>query len=364
MVHIFHHYDADGFASAAVIIRFLKSRIDAGELVQTYSCEHTKPMDFSSVDVLNDTIYIVDYSFTNPKDVESVIELFDKCMRYLQYQEELNVLHEISLEAKIEFLKKHLIWIDHHASSQKLMDDYHRLSTLAKAGCVHPENVYAGCMLTWLYLYAPASIMTDKLNVSELSYFISAECPMWIQYVDDHDKWAHRIENSQYFVTGVTCTNNGLWNNFLNPSGSYATYVSKGAPGITKKFVRKGKVIEEYRKGENYKRLKSAGFCVTIECDGTQIHALALNAVGNSTLFGDAYEKFDAVIPFSFNGKVWKYSIFSHPSKEFPVNKIAEMYKDKFGITGGGHQHAAGWASPKCIFDGDEAIKEITPYQG
>ena len=87
-----------------------------------------------------------------------------------------------------------------------------------------------------------------------------------------------------------------------------------------------------------------------------ELEVLCINKAGNSLLFGDYIKDVDAVIVFTFDGHLWNYSIFSHESKEFPVNKVAEMYKNRYGITGGGHQHAAGWATRKCIFDGDESI--------
>ena len=347
MIHIFHHNDADGYASAAVIIRESQKYIDEGGEIKTYSCEHSTPMDLSQINVHEDKVYIVDYSFTNPIDVKNVIKLAEKYDSTVGYFDQI-------------------VWIDHHASSQKLINEDQWLREIAKVGIVRPENVFAGCMLTWLYFHPPSGDITlAKLRTpDELRYYIHAECPIWIQYVDDHDKWAHKIEDSTNFVTGVTCTNGGLYNNFLSPDGSYATYHSKNAPGITKKFVKKGRVIEEYRKEDNASYIRNNAFVTTIVCDGIALKVMAANRRGNSMLFGEYFDKVDAVIVFTYNGDVWQYSIFSHASKPFPVEKVAEMYKEKYGITGGGHTHAAGWAAPVCIFNGDDSVStEKIPFK-
>lgn len=354
MIHIFHHYDADGYASAAVIIRHYREIIAREGLeIKCYSCKHGNPMSFSGVDIDKDKVFIVDYSFTDPRDVESVEDLVNSCM---------NNYKKIGFKDadinKINYLKKHIVWIDHHASSQDLIDEHTNLRLLATAGCVHPENIYAGCMLTWLYLNCPGYKLKGK-DLNAIKYYISENCPIWVQFVDDYDKWAHKMDHSSDFVTGVNCTNGGLWNNFLNPDGSYATYVSKNADGITKKFIKRGKVINEYRKGENEKALKGAGFATQIICDETILDVLAINKSGNSLIFGDYIKDVDAVITYSFDGKLWNYSIFSYKTKEFPVNKVAEMYKERYGITGGGHQHAAGWATEKCIFGWDDSISNV-----
>ena len=353
MVHIFHHFDADGYASAAVIIKHYRKEITrTGMEIKTYSCKHGNPMDFSNVDTEKDVVFIVDYSFTDPRDVESVKKL--AC----SFLEKAGVTRT---EDCIFELRRRMIWIDHHASSKDIIDNDESgtLEILAKAGSVHPENIYAGCMLTWLYLNCPSYALHGK-DLEAIKYYISQNCPIWVQFVDDYDKWAHKMEHSTEFVTGVDCTNGGLWNNFLNPDGSYATYISKNVDGVTKKFIKKGKVIEEYRKGENLRALMGAGFITEIVCDGMVLNVCCINKQGNSMLFGDYFKDFDAAIVYTYDGHLWNYSIFSEASKPFPVNKVAEMYKKKFGITGGGHQHAAGWATEKNIFDMNPKETNIT----
>ena len=108
--------------------------------------------------------------------------------------------------------------------------------------------------------------------------------------------------------------------------------------------------------------LDSCGFEVTLKkkwdlVNTTTLSCLAVNSGGNSYLFGSLFEEYDAVIPFYFDGALWNYSIFSHESKPFDVSLVAKYYLNKYGITGGGHIHAAGWSTPKCIFDDMETKK-------
>lgn len=67
-------------------------------------------------------------------------------------------------------------------------------------------------------------------------------------------------------------------------------------------------------------------------------------------MFNDHIKDYDAVMTFVFNGEVWSHSIFSDESRSFPLEKIAMYYNDKYGLGGGGHNHAAGWNTPECLF--------------
>ena len=58
--HIFHHYDADGFASAAVLLKYCLRDVKR-ENISTYVCEHSSQMDLSHINK-DDIVFIVDYS--------------------------------------------------------------------------------------------------------------------------------------------------------------------------------------------------------------------------------------------------------------------------------------------------------------
>lgn len=361
VIHIYHHFDADGYVSAAVIIRHFRNKIDSGELeVKTYSCKHNTPMNFDTIDIENDMVYIVDFSFTNPRDVESVVKLASSFIEYAGCEKEYDII--------LQLMGK-MIWIDHHASSADLIenDKTGTLKLLAMAGSVHPENIFAGCMLTWLYFNYSTTELYDGI-LEPIQNYIEKNCPTWIRLVDDYDKWAHKMENSTAFVTALNSIHGGLYSNLLaSCKNSFCMNDDDTNDNLCHSLIKEGITIDEYRKYENARALKNSAFhCTFTLPDDTTLDILAINRVGNSLIFGDYIKDVDAVVTYSFDGHLWNYSIFSHESKDYPVNKVAEMYKEKYGITGGGHKHAAGWATPVCIFDlpNDTSIsKDKTPFR-
>ena len=76
---------------------------------------------------------------------------------------------------------------------------------------------------------------------------------------------------------------------------------------------------------------------------------MVVNRSCNSLIFGDLYNKYPLVATFVFDGKKYKYSIYSN-DRSVKCNEIAA----KFG--GGGHAGAAGFISDKLEFP---YIKEL-----
>ena len=73
-IHIFHHFDADGYCSAAVLIKYLLGQADK-EDIKCYSCIHSSQMDFSHVEK-DDFVFILDYSFPEV-DKPEIIKLYN-----------------------------------------------------------------------------------------------------------------------------------------------------------------------------------------------------------------------------------------------------------------------------------------------
>lgn len=314
--HIFHHYDADGFASAAVITKYLTTEENVSrDDICTYVCKHGTPMDFTSVEK-DDIIYILDYSFSQEADQKN-LQNFDP---------------------------DNIIWIDHHKSSDDIIANVPNAKIWADNGLVRTDNVYAGCMLCWFWINLEEDGDIDECYDSS---------PAWVKYVDDYDTWKHKLHMSKEFVAGVE--HYGLYNVFLSTDSSYSCHISDNAPGITEKYINTGSLIMEFRAAMNKRIINGSAFEVEIKLPESDelIIALAVNSGGNSMLFGEWFEKFDAVIPFYFDGIHWNYSMFSRENGT-DCSKVATYFGKKFGITGGGHYHAAGWASNHMMLTTDE----------
>lgn len=70
---------------------------------------------------------------------------------------------------------------------------------------------------------------------------------------------------------------------------------------------------------------------------------LCLNGYGNSATFLEHFEEYDGTILFSFDGKTTMHSVYSRKKNGFRCNLLALWAGKYIGISGGGHDHAAGW---------------------
>lgn len=301
-VVIFHHDDADGYASAAVIG---ESRIR--EKLDFRVCSHGKPMNFENIDDV-DEVFILDYSFSNLCDQKNIIELSNR-------------------------LKNTIIWIDHHITSDEIIKSSPVFKKMAKAGFVDTSNRYAGCMLSYFWLH-------DKK-------YHEAECPMWITYISDVDTWAHEYPNSKYFCSGLALSD--LNDRFINIHNTYSfiNYTQFRTQPVVDYLIEKGKTISTFREKEN-KKTMTRSFERKIVVNGKDHNVCCVNASGNSLLFGDAYENYDFVMTFGFNGDNWVYTMFSKDDGT-DVGQIAKACGEYYGITGGGHIHAAGFSSKEFL---------------
>ena len=309
---VFHHNDADGYASAAVIA--------AGSANTEFDfriCKHGTPMNFDNIND-EDEVFIVDYSFSNPVDKENIIKLSSR-------------------------LKRTIRWIDHHATSDDIVKENPVFKKMADAGLVDISNKYAGCALSYFWVTGNKS---DYSNV---------KLPLWVELVSDYDTWTHKYPESKDFVAGLGLTS--LKNAFINIDDMYS-YINFDLDAqieimnnVTEAYINKGKIINQFREQQNKTIINSAGFEANIVF-GKKVHkVLCCNAKGNSLLFGDRIEDYDFVMVFEYNGNedLYKYTMFSKKDGT-DVGSIAKFCGLKYGITGGGHYHAAGFSSIELIF--------------
>jgi uncharacterized protein len=150
-VLIYHHYDQDGYLSAAIV------------------ASHFKGQDVK-----------LKYAVGNYKEVLPVEEMRWADIIYL-------LDYSLSREATEDFLEK-LVWIDHHQSSMK------QLAYLNPPGV--REIGKSGCLLTWEYLHGVETVprVVELVNDRDvwnwqLGEDTAAFHEATLSFLKDYDKW-------------------------------------------------------------------------------------------------------------------------------------------------------------------------------
>lgn len=409
MVHIFYHNDCDGFASAAIIgATYLESVGDKEvrwkQPVAFHICDHSHPIDFT---VINDnepnTLYFVDYSFSRQDDQE-LLET------YL-----LN--HGTTRFIWIDHHKTSKVIIKNHPIFEEFLKADGYVLTPEEDGHIKEDpndDNYSGAMLCYFYVinqywykrhYGDAewdgTLRGTKdfkeKNLKALKNLYE-KAPEWIRLVSDHDVWRHEIPGSDEFTKG--CSQKGMYSTFLglkepnkvsymvmffkniiepmvNGTGRNDMYemVQKNQ---TVQMIETGRNLFEWEDSKNCRLLKSnayeAGVHIRVPRDyidpenvmkfptdqngviDAEARILCINNYGNSRVFLNNIEKYDAVVIFTYDGESFKHSMFSKADGGFRCNLAALYFGKFFGITGGGHDHAAGWQSMEPTFHKNKVL--------
>jgi oligoribonuclease NrnB/cAMP/cGMP phosphodiesterase (DHH superfamily) len=201
------------------------------------------------------------------------------------------------------------------------------------------------------------------LTLQGCDKIFSVVYPEWVAYIDDYDRWAKMFEESNFFIKGCDAENTAISYKcredkvvIYRGDDIDKTQVVKSKAGSiifntefweeiamnTGKLIENGKIITDYCT-QTY--TKGLGLCFEyITEDGQRI--LVKNSSGNSLVFVDQIDKYDAVALFYYNGKakVWNHSVYSYENSEFDCAAFCEKYG------GGGHKHAAGFSHKTPIF--------------
>ena len=336
-VYIYHHFDADGYASAAAVALNYYGEVTGDEEhieslvpIEYYSCTHSKPMKLDKVDIcLNCIVYIVDYSFSRLDDQKEIKRLLKEGVK--------------------------IVWNDHHETSKTIEAEHTEFKDLPGSRVLFKRSPYAGCYLTWEYLYQ------------------FKEIPEWIRLTSDHDTWQDN-QDAHDFVSAMTFE--GLQDTYLNPDTQSILRLSlkgKVPESFIEEKIKKGATLREIDTIRNERKVKRCAWeselsvCINKESIDPEnaldiptnengyikfdTKILVINAGGNSTLFGEKFEEYDAVCTINTNDGVhWTHTMFSKANGGLPVNVLALFFGQYFGITGGGHEHAAGWTATGLCF--------------
>ena len=284
----FYHNDADGKCAGFWVWKdaVLTNIHQRSEFVEM-SYEKPFPMD---IILPGEQVYIVDYSIS---------------------PDEMRELLKITTD---------ITWIDHHKTAIEKYDGFeHDIRGIRYDGI-------AGCMLTYCYLHHMTNGGKGAIKPFDISMIDDA--PFFTKLIADWDVWKFDYgDRTRKFITAFNAydfapTNYGNWGRLY-------------LDGETIAMIDEGEIMIEYRDGWAKGYLKRFGF--EVEFEGLKCFAVNLGNC-NSEYFKSLPEgKYDALIPFAFNGEKWTVSMYS------TTKDISGICK-KYG--GGGHAKAAGF---QCV---------------
>ena len=279
----YHHNDMDGRSAGAVVAHYFG--IEDGANFHEVNYDGNLPDIENAKDF--DQVIFVDYSFT---------------------EKTCNVLKDL--------IKKevNIIWIDHHDSSVRLIKDHPEFKL---PGIV--KNGISGAALAYMYFF--------DTTYDEIPYFLIL--------VSDYDCWILKLDPlSSYFKLGIDMVDSNpfsdTWRKLLNNPEKVSAVNA---------ICETGKVIKMYVDKTNKETLEAASF----ETELAGHKCLAVNARGNSWVFGDKIKEYPLVCLFHYDKDKYEYSIYTD-SDSIDCSKIAES------LGGGGHPKASGFMSTKLIF--------------
>jgi len=290
----FYHNDADGKCAAFWV------GLSAG-LTNTRHSNDFIPMDYHKAfpfECIEDDeqVYIVDYSIP---------------------PEEMDILLKIT---------SNVTWIDHHISA---INTYANYSEPIRG--VRYDGV-AACMLAYCYLHHMTDRGQGKIKPFDIS--MTEDAPLFTKLLADWDVWKFDYgDDTRYFQLAFNAhnfspANSKKWHMFLvNPEDA-----GKGEA----KLITQGRSMKQFRDGWAKSYCKARGF--TAQFEGYRCFAMNLGMCNSEYFNSISQDDYDILIPFSFDGFNWHYSLYS---QTVDVSKIAMRYG------GGGHRAASGftWGS-------------------
>lgn len=290
----FYHNDADGkcagfWVAHSAVMENLETPIEFVEM----SYEKSFPMDTIKP---NERVYIVDYSIS---------------------PDEMRKLLQITTD---------VTWIDHHKTAIEKYDGFeYDIRGLRYDGI-------AACMLTYCYLNHMTYCGVGNINPFNIS--MTNDAPVFTKLIADWDVWKFEFGNrTKNFITAFNCYD------FHPDCINWNRFFVNCEPTMEEIMINEGKSMIKYRDGWAKSYLERFGF--ETEFEGLKCFAVNLSNC-NSEYFKSLPEgKYDAFMPFAFNGEKWTVSMYS------TTHDISGICK-KHG--GGGHVKAAGFTCVELPF--------------
>ena len=237
--------------------------------------------------------------------------------------------YSISPDEMRELLKitTDVTWIDHHKTAIEKYDDFEY-----DIRGVRYDGI-AGCMLTYCYLHHMTDRGSGEIKPFDIS--MTKDAPLFTKLIADWDVWKFEFgDETRRFITAFNCYDfrpeSEEWNRFFECDWDCSR---------ESLLIREGETMIKYRDGWAKSYLERFGF--ETEFEGLKCFAVNLGNC-NSEYFKALPEgKYDAFMPFAFNGEKWTVSMYS------TTHDISGICK-KHG--GGGHAKAAGFTCMELPF--------------
>ena len=307
-VYVYHHNDHDGIVAAGILrIHLIDVEKRNKEDIIFYSIGYHVELNFDHIDFTNrDKVYFLDYSFSNEHNRNE----FEKLL-------------------KRRVVARDVRWIDHHKTSIGMLEEYD----------IPGIRDTSLCGAAWTYLFCKGNLneWLEYDNISKLfheAYYI----PPFLKHIDDYDCWKKIYPDTNYLHYGLRIAHPG------SPLIRVLLRNDKRAKEKIRNIISKGEIIVKNNEFEDKAyHIGCYGFEFTLPEEHGGLHCFCINRKGNSIMFGDKINEYDAVMPFYFIKGKWNYSLFSN-KENVDCSEVAKSYG------GGGHKGAAGWVSKEFIF--------------
>lgn len=326
--------------------------LHANEDIQTFATNYNAPVDH----FINDT------------------NMAPSCKNEAYVFVDLSI-NDVGFEAICKILDAgcRVIWIDHHKSSNEYAGKIiEYINTHNNAQCrVIIDTNRSGALLAWELTFNTCYNYTGCFHQFNKNY------PTYVEYVDDYDRWIYKYGDDTITFSLGYDTYEGhedvksefhrrLIQSVVPELHHHPDFKFDDNKSIEfmEEIVNKGRLIKSYIDSQNESMYRRYGFHSTIRIvnnetmEEKEFEVAAINRSSNSWIFGEDYDKYPAVIVFTFDPEklIYKYSIYSNNKfeKDIDCSEIAKLF------CGGGHRGAAGFSCPKNIFT--EAKIELDGY--
>ena len=316
---VIHHCDNDGYLS--------------GTLLRLYANDQGIP---------DANIRYFCYTYSNNDALEQFID--DMTSQGVLTENTLILAGDVSISPaskelfrRIFSATKRKFWFDHHATSLDLEKEDEFFKNVPGVR----SDEWCGAELIFRAFPREITCGTHENIMHEV-----------VRFVDDHDRFIHEIDGSREFLSGSM-----LYPESQDP-GSLFWIGCLHSWEYLYDVIGKGETVSLYKKNDDERSLSDLGLEreLILKSDSGQRKALkvyCINRQYNSDIFGDKYYEYPIVCTFTYNGRGWKYSLYSS-RKDACCGKIAQA----FSPAGGGHNGAAGFTRSELIFN---KLTVVTP---